>query len=221
MQHETSRYILDLTTVGIYWRSVLSQSAPASYDQVVSETDAFVLEHISIPQNLPTMARFMGNAGTPRQHKWFALKQFAVAVRYCFLAGVAVQSARLVQSNDQSFKGTVVLLNDGAASGIAVSPWYMDEQRAGRSIILQGGDISTWFDLSRWRQLRPINQRSDPALAYPLSQSSYWDPRYTSFLRSIGARELHHGLWRPPPASGNDDMRDFVVASSVARRDVS
>ena len=218
MRQSYHRQAIDWTTVGIYWRSTLSGSCHS--DSVASAifqpVTAYIVEVVPENSRGKPLSSVMASRNSRCLTKWAWLKQFAAGLRYCYLSRHEVLN---VQAVEGSSKHSILLEFAGQGGAIRVAESSSSDPLLDvRICLIQGGNPSTWFDLKRWSQIRPLHPSSDSQGDFPLSRPSYCDARYNRVLTSIGARRLRPGVWVPPAGTANDDMQEYVVASMPRRR---
>jgi len=164
-----------------------------------------------------TLACYMADANINCTQRWLALKKFSAALRYSALSDILIGGAYVIQNQPGNTDLSITLRTAGGAVRFRDCS-IVDTSEALVPVILQAGNPANWFDLKRWKQLRPYDQVSSDLGTFPLSCPSYWDARYNALLERIGAKRLRPGIWVPPLATANDDMHEFLTASMPQRR---
>lgn len=208
MTTDTVSTIRTWATLGVYWLQCLAIAKQVDHIplRLFSRTTVYRVEPATPNIRSESLIAIMGSEAESNTRKWQLMKLLAAGLRYAFLNDEPVTSVRIAtQFSDpsllvQQYSGeSWQLVRRDRCSGIARYP-----------IVIQGGDPCTWFDISRWRDMRPYTENPGEG-GYALSAPRFWETRFDQALSAIGAIEISRNLWAPPLATSTDDLHHYLT----------
>jgi hypothetical protein len=207
MTTDTVSTIRTWNTLGIYWLQCLAVAKQVDLipPHLFTRTTVYRVEPGSLDVHSAPLIAIMGSDTVPNARKWQLMKHFAAGLRYAFLNDKPVTSVRI----ETQYPDPSLLFEQPSGECWQLARRNTRVDSAGHPIVIQGGDPCTWFEMSRWRDMRPYTENPGEG-GYALSAPRFWETRFDQTLSAIGATQLSKNLWAPPLATSTDDLHHYL-----------